>query len=370
MRETLHLACGGVISGGLMSNLTREDNGMVISSEDSSSYPDELELGLGLGLGGRRVSINPPEPAAGGGGGWDQYARILTAKDFPPPAGSAKTASSSSSTSSSSVTKANVNNNGACGTKRTAESPSSPPGRPAISQVVGWPPVRTYRLNSLANQSKSPVTEDFFSAADKCTSKNPLSDKANQGGTTNYNNEKEKGPRKKSLFVKVNMDGIAIGRKLDLSAHNSYETLARALDDMFKPRAAFGARRLNVEEQVFSGTRQPLQLLDSSSDFVLTYEDKDGDWMLVGDVPWEMFLNSVRRLRIMRTTEVNGLGTHVSAFMNNLLNKSICSRIQQKEQEANNSSNIEFMFMLEETSSYNHKTINNRRHISSAKNII
>lgn len=22
------------------------------------------------------------------------------------------------------------------------------------------------------------------------------------------------------------------------------------------------------------------------SDFVLTYEDQDGDWMLVGDVPW------------------------------------------------------------------------------------
>lgn len=24
----------------------------------------------------------------------------------------------------------------------------------------------------------------------------------------------------------------------------------------------------------------------SGSDYVLTYEDKDGDWMLVGDVPW------------------------------------------------------------------------------------
>lgn len=23
------------------------------------------------------------------------------------------------------------------------------------------------------------------------------------------------------------------------------------------------------------------------SEYVLTYEDKDGDWMLVGDVPWE-----------------------------------------------------------------------------------
>ena len=24
----------------------------------------------------------------------------------------------------------------------------------------------------------------------------------------------------------------------------------------------------------------------NNSEFVLTYEDKDGDWMLVGDVPW------------------------------------------------------------------------------------
>lgn len=33
-------------------------------------------------------------------------------------------------------------------------------------------------------------------------------------------------------------------------------------------------------------------LLDGSSKFVLTYEDKDGDWMLVGDVPWGYVLGS------------------------------------------------------------------------------
>lgn len=30
----------------------------------------------------------------------------------------------------------------------------------------------------------------------------------------------------------------------------------------------------------------PSKLLDGTSDYVLTYEDKEGDWMLVGDVPW------------------------------------------------------------------------------------
>lgn len=34
------------------------------------------------------------------------------------------------------------------------------------------------------------------------------------------------------------------------------------------------------------GATKPSKLLDGSFDFVLTYEDKEGDWMLVGDVPW------------------------------------------------------------------------------------
>lgn len=47
-----------------------------------------------------------------------------------------------------------------------------------------------------------------------------------------------------------------------------------------------------MEEQAsVAGKRQPVKFLDGSSDFVLTYEDKEGDWMLVGDVPWEYVLN-------------------------------------------------------------------------------
>lgn len=37
---------------------------------------------------------------------------------------------------------------------------------------------------------------------------------------------------------------------------------------------------------------KPSRLLDGSSEFVLTYEDKDGDWMLVGDVPWRYAADS------------------------------------------------------------------------------
>ncbi|KAL8055284.1 hypothetical protein ABFX02_04G046600 [Erythranthe guttata] len=304
---------GALISGRPMSILSIEeendDNYMVISSEESSSYPDsELELGLALSLGGGGKGKSKPPPtaaeAAGGGVYWERYARILTAEDFRSVV-STKAPSSSSSSSSSTVTKANNNNstNGCCGTKRTAESPTSPPGRSPISQVVGWPPVRTYRMNSLAN-AKSPITEDFFSATDKCKSNNvitSLDNKTNNGGiVTDNSTANEKVFVKKSLFVKVNMDGIPIGRKVDLNAHSCYQTLARSLDEMFRPSVSLLAKRSSVEET--------LRLLDGLSEFVLTYEDKDGDWMLVGDVPWQLFLISVRRLRIMKKTEANGLG--------------------------------------------------------------
>lgn len=34
----------------------------------------------------------------------------------------------------------------------------------------------------------------------------------------------------------------------------------------------------------------------NGSDVVTTYEDKDGDWMLVGDVPWEYVTSFLRPL--------------------------------------------------------------------------
>lgn len=38
----------------------------------------------------------------------------------------------------------------------------------------------------------------------------------------------------KSPFVKINMDGIPIGRKVDLKAYNSYEKLSLGVDELFK----------------------------------------------------------------------------------------------------------------------------------------
>ncbi|KAK7393354.1 hypothetical protein VNO78_21907 [Psophocarpus tetragonolobus] len=277
----------GCSSVGSMSTVSKDDN-LVLSSEDSSCPEEsELELGLGLSLSGpskshHHVHAHAPPP----------YARIYTAKDFP---SSAASSPSSSSSSSPNIT---------AGTKRAADSLVA---SNRTSQVVGWPPLRTYRVNSYNNHGKP--TEVFNSVAENNKSKNTVVRKSAENANDNNINAKEKRHIRSSLFVKVNMDGIPIGRKVDLSAHSSYETLAQTLEDMFNESTTVTTcKGSNGEDHgiIIDGERHS-KLLDGSSKFVLTYEDKEGDWMLVGDVPWGMFLSSVRRLRIMRTSEANGL---------------------------------------------------------------
>ncbi|KAF8080909.1 hypothetical protein N665_0915s0009 [Sinapis alba] len=87
-----------------------------------------------------------------------------------------------------------------------------------------------------------------------------------------------------NFYVKVNMEGVPIGRKIDLFSLNGYHDLITTLDYMFN------ASILWAEEEEMC----------SEKSHVLTYTDKEGDWIMVGDVPWEMFLSSVRRLKISR----------------------------------------------------------------------
>ncbi|KAF3962102.1 hypothetical protein CMV_013347 [Castanea mollissima] len=283
---------GGATRSGSISTLSMEDNNLVLSSEDSSS-PDEseLELGLGLSLGG--TACKPQQ----------HYARILTAKDFPS-VGSSVSASSSSSSSSSSCSSSLSRANVTAGTKRSADSVAAANG---ASQVVGWPPIRSYRMNTLVNQAKLPATEEFNSLIGNSKNSNTVAGKGtNNCSDKNNGSAKENGRLRSSLFVKVNMDGTPIGRKVDLSAHRSYETLAQTLEDMFHTSTSTISSIRSSGEEHDKATRSS-KMLEGSSDFVLTYEDKDGDWMLVGDVPWGMFINSVRRLKIMRTSEAKGL---------------------------------------------------------------
>ncbi|MBA0549317.1 hypothetical protein Golob_020353 [Gossypium lobatum] len=141
------------------------------------------------------------------------------------------------------------------GSRSTTEEDHQDTAPPAKVQIVGWPPVRSYRKNCL--QGKKDEVE---------------------GGT--------------GMYVKVSVDGAPYLRKIDLKVYRSYPQLLLALENMFK--LIIGAYS---EREGYNG-----------SDYAPTYEDRDGDWMLVGDVPWEMFISSCKRLRIMKGSEARGLG--------------------------------------------------------------
>lgn len=115
---------------------------------------------------------------------------------------------------------------------------------PSKAPIVGWPPVRSYRKNIYSSPAE--VAEGGAGAG----------------------------------YLKVSMDGAPYLRKVDLKTYKSYQELMESLENMF-----------NITIGDCS---------DKGSDYAPTYEDKDGDWMLVGDVPWNMFTSTCKRLRIMR----------------------------------------------------------------------
>ncbi|XP_052168629.1 auxin-responsive protein IAA26 [Oryza glaberrima] len=95
-----------------------------------------------------------------------------------------------------------------------------------------------------------------------------------------------------AYFVKVSMDGTPYLRKVDVAAYGDYIELVEALNDMF-----------------YCST---IGLMDGYGEWehAVVYEDGDGDWMLVGDVPWEMFVSSCKRMRVMRACEARGLSSN------------------------------------------------------------
>ncbi|WMV34157.1 hypothetical protein MTR67_027542 [Solanum verrucosum] len=144
---------------------------------------------------------------------------------------------------------------------------------PTKAQVVGWPPVRSFRKNIMSQKGNNNVEIT------------------------------EKG-EKTIAFVKVSMDGAPYLRKVDLKMYKSYQQLSDSLTKMF---SSFTMGNYGSQGMIdFMNERKLMDVLNSS-DYVPTYEDKDGDWMLVGDVPWQMFVNSCKRLRIMKGSEAIGL---------------------------------------------------------------
>lgn len=139
--------------------------------------------------------------------------------------------------------------------------------------MVGWPPVRSSRKNIVVNiQSRINNEADQEKAT---TSSTPAAATTSTGSA--------------AAFVKVSMDGAPYLRKVDLKLYNTYQELWDALAKMFSsftvPKC--GSSQGVMKEFSFNMNESKLIDLLNGSDYVPTYEDKDGDWMLVGDVPWQ-----------------------------------------------------------------------------------
>ncbi|CAN6441293.1 unnamed protein product [Victoria cruziana] len=172
------------------------------------------------------------------------------------------------------------------GAQNTTKEPASNVTKSEQRAVVGWPPVRSFRKNFAASSSKPPP------------------EKQNMGDTING---KKADVPKNGLFVKINMDGVPIGRKVDLAAYDSYDKLAVAVDELFRGLLAAQGNLVDGSHGVSKEEKHVTGLLDGSGEYTLVYEDNEGDRMLVGDVPWRMFVSSVKRLRVLKSSDLSGL---------------------------------------------------------------
>ncbi|NP_001359112.1 Auxin-responsive protein IAA27 [Zea mays] len=171
--------------------------------------------------------------------------------------------------------------------------------------AVGWPPVHTSRRNII-------VTAMHVSRTAAGATAVAAHDGPDDSTTTTTHAGREKDavapppptgssvviaarrPPPANMFAKVHMDGYAIGRKINLRAQGGYASLSRVLTNMttnfYSPAdCSTGA----------TGTGEK-DLPTNNDKFIFLYEDFEGDRMLVGDVPWELFLASAKRLYIVR----------------------------------------------------------------------
>ncbi|XP_008789309.1 auxin-responsive protein IAA27-like [Phoenix dactylifera] len=162
------------------------------------------------------------------------------------------------------------------GQEKKAQASAAGVAPAAKAQVVGWPPIRSYRKNTMASNP----------------SKNKEDTEGKQGTGC--------------LYVKVSLDGAPYLRKVDLKKYLNYKELSSALEKMFSCFTIGQCGSHGIPGRDGLSESRMMDLLQGS-EYVLTYEDKDGDWMLVGDVPWNMFTDSCRRLRIMRGSEAVGI---------------------------------------------------------------
>ncbi|PIA48925.1 hypothetical protein AQUCO_01300067v1 [Aquilegia coerulea] len=98
-----------------------------------------------------------------------------------------------------------------------------------------------------------------------------------------------KGPTCTRTRTKVHMQGIAVGRAVDLTGLQGYDQLIKELEDMFEIKGQLCPR--DKWEVVFT--------------------DDEGDMMLVGDDPWLEFCKMVKKIYIYLSQDVKKMTTGI-----------------------------------------------------------
>ncbi|TVU25847.1 hypothetical protein EJB05_28358, partial [Eragrostis curvula] len=99
-----------------------------------------------------------------------------------------------------------------------------------------------------------------------------------------------------SRFVKVFMQGELVGRKINLATHNSYASLSFTLKRLGNNFSMPSCELNGIVHKEEDGA------LDDNN-FVIFYDNGSGDRFFFGEVPWEIFIISVRRIYIVRIQE-------------------------------------------------------------------
>lgn len=88
--------------------------------------------------------------------------------------------------------------------------------------VVGWPPVCAHRKNNLDRTLMSSLRVDH-----------EMKENTSNAKRLKIKMDQEANDRVGSMFVKVEMEGYGIGRKVNLKAHDGYRSLSHALSKLF-----------------------------------------------------------------------------------------------------------------------------------------
>jgi auxin response factor len=87
--------------------------------------------------------------------------------------------------------------------------------------------------------------------------------------------------------TKVHMQGIAVGRAVDLTVLKGYSNLINEIENMFEING-----QLHTREK-----------------WTVVFTDDEGDMMLVGDDPWPEFCKMVRKIYVYSSEEVKKIST-------------------------------------------------------------